>query len=157
LAEVAREENGDLMKFISHPLNIDHARIVAAIAAAELHTSGEIRVLVARHGANDPVAAAQKHFERLGMTRTRHRNGVLIFLAPSSRTFAIVGDVGVHEKCGDEFWREVSGTMAGHFQRGDFTGGTLHGIERAGKLLSLHFPRVADDPDELSNHVEEDE
>ena len=69
------------MSFFSPLPKIDHSRVVAAIAAAESHTSGEIRVVIARHPAADPGAAAQRQFERLGMTHTKARNGVLIFLA----------------------------------------------------------------------------
>lgn len=134
---------------------LDHPRVVAAIVAAELHTSGEIRVVVARHQAADPVAAARKQFERLGMTRTQHRNGVLIYLAPRSRTFAVIGDTAVHQKCGDAFWSELTAAMSGHFQRGDFTAGLVHGIERAGALLAQHFPRAEGDHNELPNQVEE--
>ena len=41
------------------------------------------------------------------MTRTRERNAVLLYFAPVSRKFAVVGDAGVHEKCGAGFWEEI--------------------------------------------------
>jgi uncharacterized membrane protein len=143
------------MNVFSSLPKIDHPHVVAAITAAEQHTSGEIRVVIARHRAADPVAAAMKQFERLGMTRTRHRNGILIFLAPRSRTFAVIGDTAVHEKCGDALWLELTAAMTGHFKRGDFTGGLVHGIERAGALLAVHFPRIAGEHDELPNDITE--
>lgn len=143
------------MSLFSKGPEIDHARVVAAIQAAERRTSGEVRVLVARHQADDPVAAAAGHFERLGMTATQARNGVLIFVAPKSRTFAVIGDTGVHEKCGEAFWRELAATMEAQFRRGEFTAGLVHGIERAGELLAEHFPRGADDRNELADEVEE--
>lgn len=134
---------------------IDDDRVVAAIAAAERRTAGEIRVLLARRPAPDPVAAAKAHFERLGMTRTAARNGVLLFLAPRSRTFAVIGDLAIYEKCGDAFWAELAAAMGEHFRRGDFTAGLVHGIERAGDLLAAHFPRAPDDRNELPDTVEE--
>lgn len=134
---------------------IDHARVTAAIAAAELLTSGEIRVLIAREKAPDAVASAKKHFERLGMTNTAARNGVLIFLAPASHTFAVIGDTGIHEKCGDAFWRLLAATMEASFKRGEFTAGLVEGIEHAGKLLAENFPRSANDRNELPNKIEE--
>jgi uncharacterized membrane protein len=143
------------MSFFTPNLKIEHDRVSAAIAAAELRTSGEIRVLVARDAAADPVAAAQAHFKRLGMTETKERNGVLIFVAPRSRTFAIVGDTGIHEKCGDAFWRLVAAEMSAHFKRGEFTEGLVHGIAHAGKLLAENFPRRPDDQNELPNKIEE--
>ena len=134
---------------------VDHDRIVAAIAAAAQRTSGEIRVVVSRREASDPIAAAQHEFERLGMTRTAARNAVLIFIAPASRSFAVIGDTAVHEKCGDAFWRELADAMTTHFKGGDFTAGLVHGIERAGALLAGHFPRAAGDRNELPDDVTE--
>lgn len=136
-------------------LPIDHPRIVAAIAAAEQRTSGEIRVFVSREPAEDPLAAAQKQFERLGMTQTAARNGVLIFVAPRSHTFAVIGDRGVHEKCGQEFWTQLAAAMTDRFRHGDFTGGLVLAIERAGELLAVHFPRRPDDRNELPDQIEQ--
>ena len=140
--------------FLSLP-KIDHSLVVAAIGDAERRTSGEIRVVVSRGKIADPVVEAQRQFERLGMTRTQRRNGVLILFAPRSRTFAVIGDTAIHEKCGDRFWRELAAAMTEHFKRGDFTTGLVHGIDRAGALLAEHFPRASDDRNELPDDVEE--
>ncbi len=134
---------------------LDHPAIEAAIAQAELLTSGEIRVAVTHRKADDPVAEAQKTFAKLGMTQTKARNAVLIFVAPASQTFAIIGDTGVHQKCGDAFWQELAAAMTGHFKSGDFNAGVLHGIARAGTLLTEHFPRADDDLNEQPDQVTE--
>jgi uncharacterized membrane protein len=128
------------------PPRIEHKRVLDALRRAEARTSGEIRVIIARHKAADPLAAAQAYFNKLGMDRSAHRNGVLIFVAPRSRRFAVIGDSGVHEKCGDAFWQGLAAAMGDHFRRGDFTEGLVHGIERAGELLAGTFPRSKDDP-----------
>ena len=140
--------------FFSLP-KIDHSLVVAAIGDAERRTSGEIRLVVSQGKFADPIAEAQRQFERLGMTATQLRNGVLILFAPRSRTFAVIGDTAIHEKCGDRFWRELAAAMTEHFKRGDFTTGLVHGIDRAGALLAEHFPRAPDDRNELPNDVEE--
>ncbi|HXB01741.1 MAG TPA: TPM domain-containing protein [Opitutaceae bacterium] len=119
---------------------LEHDRIVAAIADAEKKTSGQIRVLVSNREVDDPVAAAGKEFQRLALHRTPQRNAVLIFVAPRSHRFAVIGDQGVHEKCGEAFWAELTAAMSGHFKQGQFTEGLLHGIARAGELLAAHFP-----------------
>ncbi len=143
------------MSFFFLGPKIDHEQVVAAIRAAELRTSGEIRVVLARRKAPDPVAAATIQFERLGMTQTQARNGVLIFFAPRSRNFAVIGDTGVHDKCGAAFWSELARAMEEHFKRSDFTAGLVHGIERAGDLLAAHFPRQPDDKNELPDDIVE--
>jgi uncharacterized membrane protein len=135
---------------------LDHDRIVSVIASAEKKTSGEIRVMISHREVDDPVAAAEKAFLRLGLQRARHRNAVLIFVAPRSHRFAVIGDQAVHEKCGEAFWVELAATMTGYFKRDDFTEGLLHGIKRAGELLAMHFPRDPDDKSKQANTVIED-
>ncbi len=134
---------------------LDHPALEAAITRAESITSGEIRVVVLHEPAPDPVVAAQAAFNRLGMAQTRERNGVLLFVAPASQTFAVIGDEAVHAKCGQAFWDELAAAMTGSFQRGEFTAGLLAGIDRAGALLAEHFPRRPDDTNELPNRVVE--
>ena len=133
-----------------------HDDIVAAIQSAEQKTSGEIRVFISRKNVDDAVAAAQKQFDRLGMTKTHHRNGVLIFVAPSARKFAVIGDTAVHQKCGDAFWLALAEEMASHFKKSDFTAGIIHGIQKAGELLAAHFPPQAEAGNELPDQVEHD-
>lgn len=129
--------------------------IVAAIRATEQMTSGEVRVFISHDPAvPDPVAAAQEQFTRLGMEKTRDRNAVLIFLAPGPRKFAVIGDAGVHARCGEAFWQQLALTMADHFRASRFTEGIVQGIKRAGELLADHFPRRPDDNNELSDRLE---
>jgi len=77
--------------------------VVHAIQEGESRTSGEIRVFVSHLKVADVQAAAREQFEKLGMTATRERNGVLISVAPRSRVFAILGDEAIHAQCGDSF------------------------------------------------------
>jgi uncharacterized membrane protein len=153
LAGAAQEVDGDMNLLPTVP-HVDDVRVVAAIAEAEARTSGEIRIVLSRLSVADPVAAAEEQFERLGMMNTADRNGVLIFVAPSSHTFAVIGDQGVHEKCGKGFWQTLTVAMSAHFKRGEFTEGLVLGITRVGALLAEHFPRRPDDPNELPDHIE---
>lgn len=126
-------------------LRINHKRVVQAIAEAEARTTGEIRVFVTHRKYPDPLHAAQAHFDRLGMHKTKHRNGVLIFISPRSRTFAIMGDAAVHEKCGEEFWREVGDAMSADLKSGRMTEALVHAVDKAGVLLAKHFPLKGDE------------
>ena len=137
-----------------HQLKNDE--IVTAIGAAEMLTSGEIRVFVSRKKVDDPVSTAQKQFQRMGMNKTQLRNGVLLFIAPESQTFAIIGDQAIHEKCGQIFWAKVAEAMLAHFREGRLTEGVISGIAAAGTALQQHFPRTADDVNELPDEVEEE-
>ena len=132
---------------------LDRKRIEHAIVAAETKTSGELRVLVHQQHVDDAVAFAQKEFLRLGMQKTRERNAVLLFVAPASQAFALIGDEGVHAKCGQAFWSEVAAAMQESFRAGDFTGALLEGITRAGQLLAAHFPPRPGETNELPDRV----
>jgi uncharacterized membrane protein len=132
---------------------LEDARIVEAIRAAEARSSGEIRVYVSDAAADDPVTAAREQFARMGMHETAGRNGVLIFVAPRSRNFAIVGDEAVHAQCGASFWRDVADAMSRHFALDHPTEAIVLGIRKAGELLSNHFPCRPGDRNELPNEV----
>jgi uncharacterized membrane protein len=120
--------------------SIDQERIKAAIKEAEQRTSGEIAVSVAPFFWGNVPKAARHAFVRLGVTRTQQRNGVLFFIVPSRRLFVVLGDEGIHQKVGQEFWDAVAAHLTEHFRAGDFTEGLVHGIAEVGRQLAIHFP-----------------
>ena len=133
---------------------LDHDRIVRAIREAEEKTSGEIRVFVQRGILKgDALPAAQKQFRNLGMQKTKERNGVLIFVAPRARKFAVIGDDGVHQKCGEEYWTRLVDSMREHFQKEDFTQALLEAIDRTGELLGQYFPKPGGGKNELPDEI----
>jgi uncharacterized membrane protein len=135
---------------------LDNDRIRDAIQKAEQRTSGEICVSVAPIFWGNVEKAAEKAFVRMGMTRTRQRNGVLFFVVPSRRQFAVLGDTGIHEKVGSDFWRHIVDIVSKKFHEGDFTGGLIEGIEAVGEKLADYFPHQgAADLNELPNEVDE--
>jgi uncharacterized membrane protein len=137
-------------KFLSQ---LDDRRIVEAIAQAEKRSSGEIRVYVSNKEVQDALSEAKTQFVRLGMEKTRARNGVLIFVAPRSRAFAVVGDVGVHQRCGEELWNEIATGMERHLRQEHYTDALILAIEKVGGVLAAHFPHRSDDQNELPNEV----
>jgi uncharacterized membrane protein len=133
---------------------LDDAKIVAAIAEAEAQTSGEIRVFISSDQVPEALPEAKRQFTKMGMEKTAERNGALIFIAPKSQTFAIVGDTGVHAKCGEDFWNATAEQMRIHFKENRFTEAVLVAIQNTGAILQKHFPRRADDRNELPNEIE---
>jgi uncharacterized membrane protein len=133
---------------------LDHDRIVGAIKDAEAKTSGQIRVFVQRGELDgDALDYAQKRFQKLGMQATDERNAVLIFVVPRAREFAVIGDHGVHQKCGDEFWQQLVSKMRDHFRNENFTDALVEAIQEAGALLARHFPKKASAPNELPDEI----
>jgi uncharacterized membrane protein len=137
---------------------LDHERIVKAIQDAEARSRGEVRVHVSRQAVAEVQPAAARQFEALGMTRTAERNGVLLFVAPVSQTFAVIGDEGIHARCGPDFWKDVAAAVETDFRAGRYTDGIVKGVARVGEALATHFPRKegSTDTNELSDEVTED-
>ena len=136
---------------------LEHDRIVNAIKAAEAKTSGQIRVFLQRGKfEEDALERAQKKFLQLGMQKTAERNAVLIFVAPRAQKFAVIGDEGVHQKCGEKFWHNLVARMRDHFLREDFTQALLEAITATGELLARYFPKTGVAPNELPDEVVEE-
>lgn len=143
------------MKHSEFLASLDQQAIVAAIARAEKSCSGEIRVHVQpkAHG-GDIRAVGERTFERLGMTKTALRNGVLLFIASEEQKFVILGDKGIDEKVGHDFWDEIAAQLTAAFRAREFTRGIVEAVERCGAALSSHFPHEGDrDVNELSNEL----
>lgn len=120
---------------------LDESRIHAAIKDAHAKSTGHIGVLVSKRPAPDPLAAAEKHFHARNLHHAPHRNAILIFVAPKSHTFAIVGDAAIHAQVGPDFWTTLRDEMTPHLKEAHYTEALLHAITKAGDLLAQHFPR----------------
>ena len=132
---------------------LDRPRIVDAIGSAERMTSGEIRVHIQPKAYGEIRHVAEKTFERLGMTKTADRIGVLLFIACEEQRFVILGDQGIDSRVPAGFWDDIATKLHDRFQRGEFTDGIVDAIHSAGEQLRTYFPRAHDDVDELANEI----
>jgi uncharacterized membrane protein len=128
-------------------------QITDAIKEAELNTSGEVRVHIEQKCKGDALDRATNVFETLKMHKTEQRNGVLFYLAVKDHKFAILGDAGINQKTGDQFWSEIKDLMQDKFRTGLFTDGLTEGIKMAGLKLKAHFPYQSNDKNELSDEI----
>ena len=128
--------------------------VVAAVRLAEKDTSGEIRIHIDGECATEPMSRAQEVFGKLGMHKTRLRNGVLIYLACNTKVFAIVGDKGINDIVPENFWEDAASLMRMRFRKGMYTEGLSETAIMIGEKLKEHFPYEPDDineqPDEIS-------
>jgi len=131
-------------------------QIVAAIRAAESRTRAEVRVHVTDEASLDTQSAAAAVCEKLGMTVTAERNAVLIFVAPETQRYTVLGDLGIHQACAPGFWGSVTEAMRARLLEGRFTAAIVAGVRQVGDELARCFPRRPGDgdrnelPDELS-------
>jgi uncharacterized membrane protein len=134
--------------------------IAAAVGRVERAAAAEVRVHLERRvrrrlwKAPDALARAQALFHDLGMHQTRHRNGVLVYLALEDRKLAIVGDEAIHAHVGDVYWERVRDLMVSHLRAEAPRDAVVHAVEDLGRVLAEHFPRAPeDDGGDLTNEV----
>jgi uncharacterized membrane protein len=119
----------------------DKEKVINAIKAAEMRTSGEIRVYIeSRCRYVDPLDRAAEIFRSLKMEQTAERNAVLIYVAAKDHQMAVLGDEGIHQKVGEKFWRTEIAKMRGHFQNQRYTDALVLAIDDIGKALDYYFP-----------------
>jgi uncharacterized membrane protein len=134
---------------------LEHARVHAAIQAAEEGTSGDIVVYITHRRVADALAAAHHQFRKLHLETATKRDSFLVFLAPKSQTFAVVGGTALHEKVGQAWWDEISALLTRHFKESRYTDGLVAAIAEAGRELKRHFPDQAADHSGQQDIVEE--
>ncbi len=132
--------------------------ITSAINEVEKSTSGEVRVSIRqkrkwkeRKLSIEDIAKAE--FQLLGMTKTKERTGVLIFILLEDKKFYIYADEGINAKVEMETWQTIANNMSQHFSQKHFCDGVIYGIKAVGEKLYIHFPRRPDDENELPNEV----
>lgn len=131
----------------------EEKQILNAIRAAELETSGEISVHIRKRVSGDINEAAKKQFHKLGMNKTKQKNGVLFFIAVKDKRFAVIGDEGIHKAVPGNFWESTVDIMSSHFKKGDFAAGIEAGILKAGDALKKYFPHQDNDVNEINDNI----
>lgn len=129
--------------------DIDLARVRLAVEAAERRTSAEIMVSIAPFFFGRVWPAAQRAFDRLGVARTRGRNGVLVFVVPARRQVVVLADESALARVDPAIWRDGASRIADAFAHGRGTDGLVDGIEWLARALSEPFPHQRGDTNEL--------
>lgn len=116
-------------------------QVVEAIQAAELTTSGEVRIFIeSRCRFVDPLDRAAELFWNLKMDYTKDRNAVLVYVAVRDHQFAVFADQGIHEKVGNEFWNKEVQAMKKHFTQNHYADAVTQVVKDVGIALQFHFP-----------------
>lgn len=131
----------------------DEKEIIKAIDQAELNTSGEIRIHLETHSDLAPLERAQEVFNELKMYETQERNAVLIYIGTENHTFAIIGDIGIHQKVDPDFWDSTKEIILSEFKNNAYKTGLIKGILNVGEKLKAFFPYQSDDINELPNEI----
>ena len=85
--------------------------------------------------------AAHHQFAAISAHASDSETGVLIFVALKERRVQILADAAIHQKCGEEPWRQAAAAIASAMKRGDDpTAGIVRAVEICGAALAEHFP-----------------
>ena len=128
-------------------------KIVEAIRKAELLTSGEIRVYIAKHCKEDALEKASKVFQKLKMHNTALRNAVLIFVCPADHRAAIIGDKGINNIIEADFWDNTLNELITYCSKDLITEGICKAVDKVGNLIKQKYPYQEGDINELENEV----
>ncbi len=120
---------------------IDQPRLTAALKDVEHHTRGRVYVYVSHRAVDDPLAQAQRRFDHLGLSQFHHHQPVaLIYIAPRTHKFAILGNAALHERCGDAYWNGLAESFGLALKTGDVTAALLEVLASLKATMLEQFP-----------------
>lgn len=94
-------------------------------------------------------------FLESGVTETRDRSGVLVFLSEAERRAVILADKGINARVAPEEWQTDIETLVRAIRQRDAARGLLAVVERIGGILAESFPPGPNDENELTDAVRE--
>ena len=92
--------------------------------------------------------AALEQFVVRGISRTRNRTGVLIFVSLAEHYARIIADEGIAGKVHHSEWQDAINALTACMRDDRITAGFIAAIERCGDVLATHAP-----PDGSSNEL----
>lgn len=131
------------------------AAVFAGTALIAAHRALRHRLVPRSLAAEAARRAALAQFMAHGVHLTERRTGILIYVALADRRVEIVADAGIDARVEQAVWDELADTVALAARGGTLADGLVEVVRRAGVLLARHFPRAADDRNELPDHLVE--
>ena len=84
---------------------------------------------------------------------TGEQTGILIFISLLERKVWILGDRGINERIPPGYWRSLAAELAAGIRKGEAARALCRVIAGCGSELARHFPRGADDRNELPDEI----
>jgi putative membrane protein len=151
---------GTLAAFIFHdPWAYVHSQLLWPLGGAALGflltcISAVKGRLIARHRVTDAVQSRSlAAFTAHGLHHTKAHTGILILVSLLEHRVIVLADRGINEKVAPGTWDEVVQMLTAGLKSGNACDAFCRAIERCGAILAQHFPRSADDVDELANKL----
>jgi putative membrane protein len=99
--------------------------------------------------------AALAHFRSSVEHRTAAHSAVLVYLSLAEHRAEIVADAGIHGRVAPALWGEAMAEMLAEVGEGRPAEGLAAAVTRIGAVLAEHFPRGAEDVNELPDQLVE--
>lgn len=106
-----------------------------------------------------PIKTARTHTRALtcfrvgAQHRTKRSTGILIYLSLAEHRAEIIAEEAIAAKVPAEVWGEAMAAMLAHIKDDRIADGMIAGVEKVGVVLAQHFPRDANDRNELPNRL----
>jgi putative membrane protein len=132
-------------------------QLLAFAALALLLSWQRLAVVLApgRVKAERAARRAREQFLLRGLHRTRERAGVLLFVAVAEHRVELLADEGIHARVAPGTWEEIVARFTAAVHAGHIADGFVAAIEAVADVLATHFPRAADDTNELPDRLVE--
>jgi putative membrane protein len=126
------------------------AQLIVFLIASVALSWARLRILLVPRAVQRARAhrAALEQFVLRGISRTRNRCGVLIFVSLAEHYARIVADEGVAQKVHASEWQAAIDALTMHLREGHLAAGLIAAIERCGAVLAEHAP-----PDGSANQL----
>jgi putative membrane protein len=92
-------------------------------------------------------------FQAAAAGRTTGKNGILVYLSLAERRAEIIADEAILKVTDEHAWGEAMTILLKDVREGRIGDGIAAAIEHVGAVLSEHFPRSADDRNEIPDKL----
>ena len=92
-------------------------------------------------------------FKAAAERRTAGRTGILIYVSMGEHRAEIIGDEAITSVTTPETWGEAMTDLIAHVKQGRIADGMVAAIADIGVVLSEHFPRSAEDKNEIPDKL----
>jgi putative membrane protein len=125
----------------------------AALVVAFFPQAARLRLVPRMLRRRKAHEAALREFAARGMTATRDRTGLMIYVALAERYAEIVTDTGISAAIEDSHWRGLIDRLIASIEAERLAHGLADIVTGAADSLATRFPPSPDDRDELASKV----
>lgn len=97
---------------------------------------------------------ALRHYVESGVSQTKDRTGILIFISLLEHRVEIIADRGINEKIDQKRWEKLVNKLITGIKEGKVKEKLIEIIGDCGNILEEHFPIAVDDVNELSDNID---